>query len=154
MQLFLWASKWGVPSQAIEELKELYGINITNSGRNDTETTVSNMVKLEASQKGMRLWRNNVGAINTGGSFIRFGLANESSSINKKIKSADLIGIRPIKISQKHMGVTIGQFVSREIKSSQWRFTANERELAQLAWAELISSFGGDACFATSEGTL
>jgi hypothetical protein len=52
------------------------------------------------------------------------------------------------------VGMTIGQFVSREIKGSDWKFTGNERETAQLRWIELITGMGGDACFATDEGTL
>jgi hypothetical protein len=88
------------------------------------------------------------------GAFLRYGLANESSSLNKQIKSADLIGIRPIKITQSMIGFTFGQFISREIKASTWKFAGSDRERAQLRWAELILSYGGDACFANGEGTL
>lgn len=120
-----------------------------------TESGVSSDIRLEASQKGGRLWRNNVGALATpAGQFIRFGLANDSAQLNRAIKSADLIGIRPILITTEHIGLTIGQFVSREVKHPGWKYTGTERELAQLAWAELINSLGGDACFATSRGTL
>jgi hypothetical protein len=88
------------------------------------------------------------------GNFIRYGLANESKNVNKQIKSADLIGIRAVRIENHMIGLTIGQFVSREIKSASWKYTGTEREQAQLRWAKLIASFGGDACFATAEGTL
>ena len=119
------------------------------------EATVQNLVRLEASRKGCRLWRNNVGATYTrDGAFLRYGLANESSAVNKELKSADLIGIRPIVITKEMVGMTIGQFVSREIKASNWRYTGNERERAQLQWAELILSLGGDATFAVGEGSL
>lgn len=122
---------------------------------NDSESAIQSLLRLEASQKGCRLWRNNVGALYTKeGNFIRYGLANESSAINKVIKSADLIGIRPIKITPDMIGKTIGQFLSREIKKPNWKYTGNSREQAQLAWINLINSLGGDACFATGEGTI
>jgi len=119
------------------------------------ESEIQKRIQLEASKKGIRLWRNNVGGTYTDrGDFIRYGLANDSSKINKYYKSADLIGIRPVKITLDMVGSVIGQFVSREVKPSNWKFTGTERELAQLRWAELINSLGGDAGFAKDEGTL
>lgn len=120
-----------------------------------SESGVSALIRAEASEKGCRLWRNNVGAtVTQSGSFMRFGLANDSAQLNKIIKSADLIGIRPVLITQEHVGRVIGQFLSREVKHPGWKYTATERERAQLAWAELIISLGGDACFSTSTGTI
>jgi len=119
------------------------------------ESKIQSIIRLEASHKGCRLWRNNVGALYTKeGNFVRYGLANDSAAINKIIKSSDLIGIRPIKITQDMVGKTIGQFLSREIKKSNWKYAGTEREKAQLAWINLINSLGGDACFATGEGTI
>jgi hypothetical protein len=119
------------------------------------EAHIQNIVKLEASKKGCKLWRNNVGAVHSvDGHFMRFGLANESKNVNSVIKSGDLIGIRPVIITPDMIGQTIGQFISREIKKSNWKYTGTEREQAQLRWIKLINSLGGDACFATSEGTL
>lgn len=120
-----------------------------------SEAAIQNLVKAEASRCGARLWRNNLGAVTTiDNRFIRFGLANESSSVNKIIKSADLIGIRPLLITQDYVGKIIGQFLSREIKHSRWLYSATEIERAQLAWANLINNLGGDACFANGEGTI
>ena len=120
-----------------------------------SEAGILSDIRLEASELGARLWRNNVGATYTpNGQFIRYGLANDSAATNKTIKSADLIGIRPILITPQHVGLTIGQFVSREVKAPNWRYSGNERELAQLRWAELILSLGGDACFTIGRGTL
>lgn len=120
-----------------------------------SEAAISNLVRLEATRKGARLWRNNVGAAYMrDGSFLRYGLANDSSSLNSQLKSADLIGIRPVLITPQHVGQVIGQFISREIKASGWRYAATPRERAQLAWAELILSLGGDAAFSIGEGTL
>lgn len=156
MLLFEWAKRWGVPQQAIEELKIMVGVKETKVPKDSVgEAAVQSKVKLEASKKGARLWRNNVGATYTNeGSFIRYGLANDSKQVNETIKSADLIGIKPVIITSKMIGFTIGQFVSREIKSSTWKYAGTPRELAQLKWAELILSLGGDACFARGEGTL
>jgi len=119
------------------------------------ESEIQNKIKLEASQKKMRLWRNNNGvAFSKDGTPIRFGLANESKKVNEVLKSSDLIGIKPIVITQDMVGKTIGQFVCREVKNSEWKYSGTKREQAQLNWINLINSLGGDAAFATSEGTL
>lgn len=122
----------------------------------ESEAAVTNKVKLEASKKGIRLWRNNVGCLFSKADkiFVRFGLANESVTMNSVIKSGDLIGIRPVVITADMVGKTIGQFVSREVKHSDWRYTGTEQEQAQRNWINLINSLGGDAAFATDEGTL
>ena len=92
------------------------------------------------------LWRNNVGATqDSNGNFFRYGLANDSAAINKKLKSADCIGIKPVLISPAMVGHTVGQFVSHEYKRVGWKFTGTEREKAQQAWADLINAMGGDA---------
>jgi hypothetical protein len=120
-----------------------------------SEAAVTNKIKLAASRKGVRLWRNNVGAgILDGSRFVRFGLGNESSQMNDVIKSGDLIGIKPVTITPDMVGKTIGQFVSLEVKESGWKYRGTEREQAQLRWAELIKSLGGDAQFVTNEGAL
>ena len=153
-----WARRWGINDQAIRDLKQMLGIAHNGVQPKEaplSEAGVQSAIRLEASQKGFRLWRNNVGATYTPeGQFIRYGLANESSAVNRTIKSADLIGIKPIKIEPNHVGCVIGQFVSREVKTANWRYTGTERELAQLRWAELILSLGGDACFTVGVGTL
>jgi UDP-N-acetylenolpyruvoylglucosamine reductase len=155
MDFYNWAARWQIPAAAIQELKQVFNLQPSTVAPVLSEAAVSNLIKAEASAKGMRLWRNNVGAGTLdNGSFIRFGLANESSQINKVIKSADLIGIKPVVIQPYHVGGVIGQFVSREIKRPGWRYAGTEREQAQLKWAELIAYLGGDACFATGEGTL
>lgn len=156
MNLSLWARRWNVSEEAINDLHNILGLNHTGVVSDGlSEAAIQNIIRLEASKKGCRLWRNNVGATYTpDGAFIRYGLANESSGVNKQIKSADLIGIRPIKITQNMVGATLGQFLSREVKAANWRYANTEREQAQLRWAELILSFGGDACFVNGEGTI
>lgn len=119
------------------------------------ESGITNLIKLDAAKKGIHLWRNNVGATYTDkGNFLRYGLANDSAKLNKHLKSADLIGIRPVIITPEMVGKIIGQFVSREVKQPDWRYANTEREQAQLRWANLIRSIGGDACFATDVNTF
>lgn len=152
-----WAAKWRVPPAAIAELQaSVLGLDGTPGAvAGKSEAAVQSQVRLEASRKGGRLWRNNVGAgYAEDGSFMRWGLANDSAQVNKVIKSADLIGLRPVLIKQQHVGLVLGQFVSREVKAAGWRYSGTDREVAQLNWATLVNTLGGDAAFATGEGTL
>lgn len=158
MNLFTWARKYNVPLQAIGELQDIVGLNGTpgnldNFGK--SESFVESQLKLEAAQKGVRLWRNNVGVLeDKNGRPVRYGLANESPQMNKIIKSCDYIGVRPVTITSAHIGLTIGQFVGRETKKPGWKFTGSERENAQLTYCNLVNSMGGDAGFVTGPGTL
>jgi len=112
------------------------------------EQLVQAQVRMEASQQGFRLWRNNVGvAMDSRGIPIRYGLCNESKQMNKNIKSSDLIGIRPIVITQEMVGETIGQFVAMEVKKEDWKFSGNDREQAQDRFLTLVKSLGGYAKF-------
>lgn len=162
MNLYEWAARWGVSLDAVTDLMREFRLRDTvlepyQPGRvnPNTEGAVQATVRLEAAKKGLRIWRNNVGAMqDTNGRHVRFGLANDSERVNAHIKSADLIGIRPVTITAAHVGHTIGQFVSREIKPPGWSYSGTPREEAQKRWAELIAGFGGDAQFANSEGTL
>lgn len=119
------------------------------------EATAQALVRLEAARRGWVLYRNNVGVLpDARGVPVRFGLANDSAAVNANVKSADLIGIRPVLITPDMVGKTIGQFVSREVKAPGWRFTGTERELAQLRWIELVLRYGGDASFCTGPDGL
>jgi hypothetical protein len=157
MNLTAWAVKWGIPYAAVDDLRREMGMVNTDpvAVAGQSESAVQSLVRLEASRLGARLWRNNVGAgYLDNASFIRWGLANDSERINQKIKSSDLIGIRPVLIGPEHVGRTLGVFLSREVKEAGWHYTGTAREKAQLNWLELIASLGGDAAFATGEGTL
>jgi len=158
MLLAIWAEKWGVSREALDDLQDQFGLNgtgnTTETLKKGSEAAVMNEVRVEACKKGLRLWRNNVGAVKTDTGFIRYGLANESGKMNQFIKSADLIGIRPVEIIPEMVGGTIGQFVSREIKARNWVFKNTDREKAQKKWIELITALGGDACFTNGKGTL
>ena len=159
MQLNTWALKWQIPIEALEDLRDMFGtVNTDPLGsppEGESEAAVQNRIRLEASAKGMRIWRNNVGSLlDERGIPVRFGLANDSKQMNEKLKSSDLIGIRPVRIQPHMVGQVIGQFVAREVKESEWSYKATKRELAQLRYLELVVSLGGDGAFANSEGSL
>lgn len=158
MMLNEWAIQWGIPPQALADLRAR--MRAVNTGEPETltgrsEAAVQAAVRLEASQKGAILWRNNVGGYyDESGRFIRYGLANDSKAMNQTIKSHDLVGLRPVEITLPMVGRTFGQFICREVKPGDWRYTGTKREVAQLKFADLVVSLGGDASFATGEGTL
>lgn len=158
--LHQWAIKWGVRIDALQDLQVQLGTltlppSAEASGPAKSEAWAQSAIRLEASQKGVKLWRNNVGALlDRNGRLVRYGLANDSAELNEKLKSGDLIGWRPVLIQPAHVGHMLAQFVSREVKEPNWQFTATPREQAQLAWANAINAAGGDARFATGPGTL
>lgn len=150
--IYQWAEEWNIPEHAMRDLLWRLGANSLKNNRDlIDESSISDKVRLEASQKGCRLWRNNCGATyDQRGNFIRYGLANESQKMNKELKSSDLIGIKPISIN----GQLVGQFLAREIKNSNWRYSGTEREKAQLNFITLVCLLGGDAAFANDTGTI
>lgn len=155
-----WARRWNVPLEMFRDLQMTLGTytvplpaEAPEAGK--SEAWAQSAVRLEASEKGIKLFRNNVGVLeDKTGRPVRYGLGNDSPKMNEVIKSADLIGVRPVVILPHHVGHTFGQFVSREIKAPNWQYTGGGREPAQLAWANLINANGGDAAFATGPGSL
>lgn len=160
MMLFEWAKQWGVPLAAIHDLQARMGVRDLNyipdpQSQRFSETRVTAEVRLEASELGHRLWRNNVGAFyDRAGNLVRCGLCNDSEKLNKLVKSHDLIGIRQRLITPDMVGTVIGQFMSREVKKSDWHYSGDEHEVAQLAFAEIVLALGGDAAFAVGRGTI
>ena len=116
------------------------------SFRNEHELQMA--IRAEATEKGILLFRNNVGVCVVDGRYIRFGLANDSKQLNQNLKSSDLIGIRPIIITPDHVGLMLGQFVAREVKLT------TRRNQGQTNFINLINNNGGDACYASDVGTL
>lgn len=109
------------------------------------EADIMSAVRVAASAKGWRLWRNNTGvAYDVKGRPVRFGLANDSAQGNKLLKSADLIGIAPRVITQEDVGRTVGLFVALEVKRPDGR-----RLEPQAAFLDLINSLGGYGQFIT-----
>lgn len=150
--IYQWAFRHHISIQALNELKGLFGLhgNAETSIRGESENAVQSAVRLDFAKTGGRLFRNNVGVLkDINGRPVRYGLGNDSPQLNKVIKSADLIGWRPVVITPDLVGTTIGQFVSRECKKVGWRYTGTEHEQAQLAWAQLVVAGGGDATFSS-----
>lgn len=155
-----WAITWGVSPAAMLDLRQRMGIVSTSvmpevsvDGKPGSEIRQQALIRLDSAQAGVWLTRNNVGAlIDDRGVPVRYGLANESKEQNRQVKSADLIGIRPILIGPQHVGQVIGQFVSVECKHATWTYKGDAHETAQLAWCNFVLSKGGFACFATGPG--
>jgi len=115
-----------------------------------SEANVTKDLRLMAAQQGWVLWKNNSGAgQDDNGNFIRWGLANDSAQMNKTTKSSDLIGVRPVLITQEMVGQTLGQFVALECKHSDWRYSNSPREQAQLKFITIVNDHGGIAAFTT-----
>lgn len=157
--LAAWAMRHHVSVEALDELR--LGVlsalppDAPPTAASGSEEHAKSLVRLEAAQKGVRLFRNNVGALeDKDGRLIRFGLANDSKAANDVLKSHDLIGWRRVLITPAHVGRTIAQFLSREIKRPGWTYTGQGREEAQLTWGNLVNSEGGDAAFTTGPGSL
>jgi hypothetical protein len=150
MMLSDWAARWQIPPEALHELRGAMGMaeTVPQDVAGISEAAVQQQVRLDASKRGLRLWRNNNGAtMDESGRMIRFGLANDSPALSKKIKSSDLIGITPHVVTPADVGRTLGVFTSYEVKRSGWRYTGTAREVAQAAWISLVVSLGGVAKF-------
>ena len=171
MDLDLWAKRWGISPEALRDLRREFGTVNTDPSPNpgESEAAIQNRIRLEASRVGARLWRNNVGMTpaklavtcpHCGRTSehtqrpVRYGLCNDSQKMNQYIKFPDLVGIRSVLITPQHVGRVIGQFLGREVKHGDWKWSGNDHEMAQLRGLELIASMGGDAAFAKGEGTL
>ena len=137
------------------ELRRLLAAPITSALHEPdvalSEAAVQNNVRLAASRRGIVNFRNNSGAGKLEGEnrFIRWGLCNDSKSLNAQYKSCDVIGIKPVTILPEHVGKIIGQFWAREAKPSNWKKPSNEREFAQLRFIEMLNAHGADASFTT-----
>lgn len=155
MTLVEWAAKWGVSIDALRDLatSTVYTPPTQNDG---SESRQQSLVRLEAAAKrNVYLFRNNVGAMTSDtGSFVRYGLANDTPAMNAAVKSGDLIGFRSKLIVAADVGTLLAQFVSREVKRANWHWTDTPENQAQLKWAALINTHGGDAAIVTGPGSL
>lgn len=152
-----WARRNGVSHTALSELAQIMGVESTHAvaGSDRPEARVQDEARLEASKLGWRLWRQNVGALkDETGRIVRYGICNDTPAMNKRIKSSDLIGIRPVIITPDMVGTTLGQFVAREIKKAGWKYKGTEHEQAQLRFGEIVMSLGGDFKFYNGSGEL
>ncbi len=150
INLYGWATRWNIPSTAIDDLR--YQMGIYEGGQSVTggvsESAVASHTRLSISKQGGLLWRNNVGAMQgDDGRVVRYGLANESKKMNQYIKSSDYVGVIPVKITGNLVGQTIGRFIAIETKKQGWLYTGTEREIAQNRFLQLVTSKGGVAFF-------
>ena len=153
--LLEWQRKHGITAEALADLVTMVGLDVQHSTKDTPEARVQDEARLLASKMGWRLFRNNVGVLkDERGIPVRYGIANDSPAMNKRIKSSDLIGIRPVVITPDMVGSTIGQFVAREVKKAGWKYKGTEHEEAQLAFGTLIIGLGGDFRFWSGEGEL
>jgi hypothetical protein len=94
------------------------------------EQSIMQRVQLEATRKGWRVFRNNVGQLlDARGVPVRYGLM---------VGSGDLIGWRPVTITPDMVGQQLAQFVSLEVKGP--RGVVSE---AQQRWAGMVERAGG-----------
>lgn len=139
-----WATAHRIPPIVLNDLiARLTAADYLPSEAGRSEAAVQADIRLAAAKRGdLVLWRNNSGALtDDAGRLIRFGLGNDSAQANKRLKSADLIGI--------HRGS--GRFVSIEVKRPGWKHSdASERDRAQAAWAATVAAMGGVALRVTS----
>lgn len=154
--LYQWAIRHAIPAVALQDLQRMMGVfgaegQPSAEETNWSEAAVQNNVRLEASHKGMRLWRNNVGGDDRG---LRWGLCNETAAVNKVLASSDLIGIEPVLVTPALVGQTIGRFLAVEVKESGWNYTGTGREVPQFNFIKLVRSLGGRAMFANRTGEL
>ena len=148
--------------QAALELEQLTAPHITEHRVGGSEAGAQQRARLAVAEQGAKSWRNNVGATPSKCPAcrekqmpVRYGLANDSTKMNKKIKSSDLILAIPRVVTPDMVGTTIAQFGSLECKRPGWKFNPNdEREAAQAAWLNLINELGGFARFTTGEVQL
>ena len=142
-----------------------------------SEAAVQTAIRVRAAELGVRPWRNNVGAcVDDTGRLIRYGLANDSAQMQKRLKSSDLIGWLPVGIfgngrvrvwsslfcpDQRRSARKLAVFLSVECKRSDWfdgvadpltqcRDKFTDREEAQAKWIDLVRADGGIAGFARS----
>lgn len=144
-----WAARQGVSVPAIAELLQILAmppaLALDPTAR--SEKAIQIAIRLRAPQWGGMLWRNNNGSfIDERGVLVRFGLANDSAKLNKKVKSVDLIGFMPRLIE----GIMLPVFTAIEVKAGGWTWKGDARETAQQRYVNIVKSAGGIAGFAQS----
>lgn len=152
----MWGAKHGIGAAALAELENLMGIAGTSAltdptaqGEPGSESRQQSLIRLAAAKRDILLFRNNVGgAMLDNGSFIRFGLANDSDKMNDNIKSSDLIGIERVTVTPQMVGGTLGVFTALECKRLDWKFRPSDKHSAkQKVFIDLINAYGGRAKF-------
>lgn len=145
-----WAQRHQVSREAVAELVQILATPPPIPSRILTpksEAAVQADVRLHAPKLRGYLWRNNVGVFtDPEGVPVRFGLANDSGKVNKRIKSSDLIGFLPYMVD----GTPRAIFTAIECKSGAWVWSGTPREIAQQRFIDLVRMAGGVAGFVRS----
>lgn len=165
-----WAAAHRIPPAALADLVARLTISAhpdCEAGR--SEAAVQADIRLAAAKRGdLTFWRNNSGAqlvypVDKNGNpqyhleprMVRWGLNNESATQNKRMKSADLIGILQHVVRPQDVGRKLGVFTSVEVKKPGWKHSdASERDRAQAAWAATVAAMGGVALRVTSASAI
>jgi len=137
-----WFRKYNIPFEAQVELRMMFVSHPRDdeSPADGTEGDVQNLIRIHAAEIGDILWRNNSGAMtDEEGNFVRFGLGNDSTKLNKVYKSPDLVGLRKD-----------GKPLFIEVKKPGWRWTGSEHEKGQLNFLTHAASRGALCGFAQS----
>jgi len=157
MNFMEWAVGAGLTMEQIRSYQYHLGTydERLTTGEGGSEAAVVKRCQVQASKMGGRLWKNHKGAATLqDGTFMRYGLLNESKRISDEIKSSDLIGAYPLVITQDMVGTTVAQLWLVEVKEEDWHFTGDAHETAQLKFLELGLAMGARATFATSEDDI
>lgn len=140
-----WAMRHGIPDAAMVELRSMFtpGAKSNDEG---SESRIQSLTRLAAAERrdGCILLRNNSGATtDETGRVVRYGLGNDSAQVNAKYKSPDLVGVTPIVIN----GRTLGIATFMEVKKPGWTKPTNDREHAQMAFLVDMAARGAIAGF-------
>lgn len=105
------------------------------------ETKYRNIVQISLSKKGIRLFRNNVGLLySKDGTPVRVGLAKGSG---------DLIGWKPIVVTQDMVGKKIAVFLSVETKSRKGKVQDEQKD-----WLKIVNESGGIAVISSPDDDI
>jgi len=136
-----------MPPQALAELSAILSPGMPSPAPTggQSEAAGAAQIRLASGRAGVPLWRNNQGGCtDQTGRLVRFGLGNESPSLNARWKSSDLIGILPVLVQPSHVGRTLGVFLAVETKKPGWHLTpGDKRGQAQAAFLQSVRAFGG-----------
>lgn len=106
-----------------------------------SEKTIQAEVQMAASQLGARLFRNQVGQYQLAdGRWLSSGLC---------VGSSDLIGWKPVTITQDMVGKTVAQFLAVEVKRP-----GQKPSIEQRAFIAAVCASGGCAGVVTSQTEL
>lgn len=102
-----------------------------------SEQELQQRIRLEFGRGGVRLWRNNVGALkDERGRLVSYGLCRGSS---------DLIGLRQLLIGPEHLGKNLAVFCAIEVKTERGRPSAEQQQFLAV-----VAELGGLAGVARS----